>query len=416
VTVPRLRTRLRVAYIDHCAQLSGAQLALKRLLDAFDGEVDPTVLLAEDGPLAASLREGGRAVDVIPWTTAARRLRGVDIRLASSVVPAARTAAYARRLGTRLHQLQPDLVHTNSLKAAVYGPLAARLAGVPVLVQVRDRITPDFLPTPARRLVRLAMGTLPDALAGNETTLPTLGVTRVPQFVIVDPVDPCCFDVAPGPRPTHPLRVGMVGRIAPWKGQHVFLRAFAQAFPAGDACAVLVGAPLFGEHDYERELHALAGTLGIRDRVEFRGFRRDVPAELQRLDVAVHASVIPEPFGQVVTEAMAAGLPVVAARAGGPARIIDDRRSGLLTPPGDVEALAAALGSLAADPELRGRLGQAARRRARDFSSDVAARQALDAYHSVVALSRSAPFRSAGRTPGGCSPQARRSPPRTRTS
>src|SRR5439155_21019634 len=91
------------------------------------------------------------------------------------------------------------------------------------------------------------------------------------------------------------LRIGIVGRIARWKGQHVFLEAFAAAFPHDGARAVVVGAPLFGEEDYERELRTLVTHLGLDDRVEFRGFQEDVADALSELDVLVHASVIPEP-------------------------------------------------------------------------------------------------------------------------
>ena len=112
---------------------------------------------------------------------------------------------------------------------------------------------------------------------------------------------------------------GMLGRIAPWKGQDLFLRAFAEAFPGGTERAVIVGTAMFGEEDYERELPALAAELGLDVRVEFRGFREDIWRELAALDVLVHASLTPEPFGQVVLEGMAAGLPVLAPDEGAPA-------------------------------------------------------------------------------------------------
>jgi len=298
--------------------------------------------------------------------------------------PVIGTAAYVIALARRLRQLRPDVIHTNSLKAALYGPMAARIARLPVVVHVRDRIAPDFLPPTACRAVKLATRLLPDALLGNETTLPTVGPTRLPTFTVVDPVDPRCFEILSPKQPAGPLRVGMVGRFVPWKGQHVFLEAFAAAFPSADATAVLVGAPLFGEDDYERNLHTLARRLGIAARVEFRGFRSDIPAELARLDIVVHASVIPEPFGQVVTEAMAAGRPVVATDAGGPSLIITHGVDGLLSPPGDATALALALSRLARDAVLRVRLAAAARERARAFSGDAAAGQALDAYEAVL--------------------------------
>src|ERR1700704_3441600 len=97
--------------------------------------------------------------------------------------------------------------------------------------------------------------------------------------------------------------------------------------------------------------------------------------QLERLDILVHASIIPEPFGQVVIEGMAAGLPVVAAGAGGPAEVIEDGVTGILYPPGDVGALASALRKLAAKPHLRERLGRAGRVQAAAFAPDIVAAQ-----------------------------------------
>ncbi len=141
---------------------------------------------------------------------------------------------------------------------------------------------------------------------------------------------------------------------------------------------------MFGEEAYEERLHALAGELGVADRVEFRGFRDDVRAELAELDVLVHASTTPEPFGQVVLEGMAAGLPVVAAAAGGRAEIVTDGVDGLLVAPGDAAALAAALTRLAADPQLRERLGAAGRRTSLRYAPPVVAAGVREVYARLV--------------------------------
>src|SRR5207249_911554 len=141
------------------------------------------------------------------------------------------------------------------------------------------------------------------------------------------------------------LRIGMIGRIAPQKGQHVFIEAFVRAFGDGDRAhqAVIVGAPLFGEDAYLEEVRQLVVDRGMAERIRFAGFAEDVASELARLDILVHASVVPEPFGQVVVEGMAAGLPVVASAGGGPSEIIDDEVTGLLYPPGNVDRLAQTL-------------------------------------------------------------------------
>jgi glycosyltransferase involved in cell wall biosynthesis len=221
---------------------------------------------------------------------------------------------------------------------------------------VRDRIASDYLPAAAVRIVRFMTRRLTAVvIANSHATMSTLGPQAQPVIYSVVPE----AVIAPGarvPSTPGPLTVGMVGRFAPWKGQDLFLRAFADAFPDGDTRCVLVGAALFGEHDFERRLHDLADELGLDCRVEFRGFRPDLWPELARMDMLVHASLIPEPFGQVVLEGMAARVPVVAADAGGPAEMVDHDVNGVLYPMGDWTALASAMRELAGDDERRARL------------------------------------------------------------
>jgi glycosyltransferase involved in cell wall biosynthesis len=268
--------------------------------------------------------------------------------------------------------LQPDLVHTNSLKAGVYGSLAANAAGIPVVWHLRDRIASDYLPRPAVRLVRQLVNRLADGVVANSTaTLDTLGAGTHDRG-LVHRVVPDSVEPSPYPRkPDSPTTTfGIVGRIAPWKGQDLFVRAFAAAFPAGTERAVIVGAPLFGEEACELQLRQLITRLGLAERVQLRGFREDVWSELARIDVLVHTSTSPEPFGQVVLEGMAAGLPVLAPDEGGPAEMIADDETGRLFAPRSVDALAAAMRALGADPRARERLGSAARR-------------SIEAYHPV---------------------------------
>jgi glycosyltransferase involved in cell wall biosynthesis len=374
-------TKRRVVYVDHTAQLSGAELALANLLPAL-ADVDAHVVLGEDGPLRRRFVAEGISVEVLPLAVGARDLRRsrVSVRavpLASIVV----SLAYTLRLAVRLRRLQPDVVHTNSLKAALYGGVAARLAGIPVVWHLRDRIEEGELPRAAVRLVRALSRRIPAAVIGDTASTMSLIGGAARTFVVPSPIPP----QAPGERsPAAELRVGMVGRLAPWKGQHVFVAAFARAFPNGTARALVIGAPLFGEDDYERDLHAQCRALGVESRVEFLGFRNDVPKLLQDLDILVHASTSPEPFGQVIVEGMAAGLPVVAAAAGGPLEIVDDGVDGFLFPPGDVTALAERLRLLAGDATLRDRVGVAARKTAAAYHPERVAARLTEVYDEVV--------------------------------
>jgi glycosyltransferase involved in cell wall biosynthesis len=376
----RKAARPRVVFLDHTAVLSGGELSLLRVLPALD--VDAHAILAQDGPFADELRVAGVKVEILALEERTRDLRR-DRVAAQLPLQLLRTLRYSFRLARRLRELDPDVVHTNSLKSALYGGVAARLAGVPAVWHVRDRIAPDYLPAIAVKLVRLASRILPSAvIANSQATLATLPKHRR-SFVIPSSV---VIPARARNGATHPLRVGMVGRIAPWKGQHVFLEAFGRAFPGGEETASVIGAPLFGadEDRYALALQSLTREFGLEGRVAFTGFRHDVAGELAQLDVLVHASTTPEPFGQVVIEGMAAGVPVVAADAGGPAEIIDAGATGLLYPPGDASALAEALQRLATDSELRKRLGDAGREHALAFTPAIVAARIHDVYGAVT--------------------------------
>lgn len=179
-----------------------------------------------------------------------------------------------------------------------------------------------------------------------------------------------------------------VGRLTPWKGQDVLLRALPSLLERVPGVrVVLVGSATDAVgRDFEAELRSLVVELGVADRVEFAGPRRDIPEVFAVAEVAVHSSTQPEPFGRVIVEAMAAGRPVVAAKDGGVPEIIDDGVTGLLVPPGQPEALAAAVGRLLADPAAAAAMGERAGRAARDrFGLAAHAQRVQAAYDRVLA-------------------------------
>ncbi len=250
--------KLRVVVLGHTAQLSGAELALLRVVPALSG-VQLHVILAQHGPLVSLLQRAGAIVEVVPMDDRVSNLHKERVRPSTLSLGAyAQSAAYVLRLARRLRQVDPDLVHTNTLKAALYGGTAARLARLPCVWHIRDRIASDYLPYPAVRLIRLAARLLPDAVIVNSrATFKTLPAsTRVRTKVVYDAApdmttnrvrstahDPskialARLERAPRSGPSADFRVGMVGRLAPWKGQDVFLRAFAKAFPDGEEIAV----------------------------------------------------------------------------------------------------------------------------------------------------------------------------------
>ena len=178
--------------------------------------------------------------------------------------------------------------------------------------------------------------------------------------------------------------IGLIGRISPWKGQHIFLQAAAHVFKRfPNARFVIIGAALFGE--YDQEVRRLPKRLGIEDVVEFAGFRSDIDQVIAGLDLVVHASTTGEPFGQVIIEGMAAGKPIVATNGGGVPEIVEDGSTGILVPMGDAQAMADAICKILADPARALEMGIRGRQRAENhFTVELTASKVEAVYRKVL--------------------------------
>jgi glycosyltransferase involved in cell wall biosynthesis len=181
--------------------------------------------------------------------------------------------------------------------------------------------------------------------------------------------------------------IGVFGRLQRWKAQDVFLAAAALVGAARPKTRfVIVGGAMFGlEPEYFVALRAAAAATGFADRIVFTDYRQDVAPYMAACDIICHTSRVPEPFGMVVIEAMSLGKPVIATQGGGPSEIIAEPDQGILVPPDDPAALAAALISLIDDPERRARLGARGRERViSDFGVDTMARNFVAALERLA--------------------------------
>jgi len=191
------------------------------------------------------------------------------------------------------------------------------------------------------------------------------------------------------PAPPGTVRVGLVATWAWWKGHDVFLRALARVPGDVPVRGYVVGGPVYrtgGRSQVdERSLSASIARLGLTGRVGLTGFVDDVPAVMRGLDIVVHASTEPEPFGLVIAEAMASGRAVVVSAAGGAAEIVTDGVDALACPPGDDAAIARHVERLARDRALRERIGDAARRAASlRFDRGRAVREVEAVYRTIA--------------------------------
>ncbi len=179
--------------------------------------------------------------------------------------------------------------------------------------------------------------------------------------------------------------ITMVGNVRQWKGQHVLLEAVELLLPAvrERVHVLFAGAVSEADRSYFAHLQQIVERAHLGDRVQFLGARDDVADLLAASDVAVHASILPEPFGLVIIEAMALGTPVVAARLGAPRDIVTSA-SGLLYDPESPRELAERLTELVLDADLRKRLGKGAIDRAKDFGVVRYISQIMAVYEKVA--------------------------------
>ncbi|PIX47675.1 MAG: hypothetical protein COZ57_07740 [Armatimonadetes bacterium CG_4_8_14_3_um_filter_66_20] len=368
--------RVKLLFVDHVPEMGGGQVVLQRLVENLSRDrFCPAVACAPEGALWRFCERQG-VPHFAHWL-------GEDLRALGryrtrpncrSAVAAATVAALQRlRRAIRLHRA--GLVHCNSNKDHLIGGLAGRLARVPVVWHMHDMLLPTVMPTVTRQTLRAAaMVTCSRLLAVSEATAESLRRQGFPGSQLRTVLNGVAPDVV-GPATPGRLRrelgvsaatplVGIVGRLCPWKGQQVFLRAAAEIAKDRPVHFVLIGGDILADRGYRSELEALARRLGIAHRVSFTGARDDRLGLLCDLEVVVHASVEPEPFGLVVVEAMLAEKAVVASDAGGVREIVVSGETGLLVPPGDAAALARACLYLLGCPKRRQDMGRRGRARA----------------------------------------------------
>ncbi|SDD54256.1 glycosyltransferase [Ruegeria marina] len=364
-----------VLYIQPNSEVGGSDIALARTIEAMGQSGQrSSVILPKDGPLVARLRAAGAEVHFLEM----KQLRTLpSVRYQSAYL--LRLVPTVIRLRRMMRQIAPDLVHSNSAYC-LYGAFAARLAGLPHVWHVREMAPQVAVLTRLYAGMVRRLSTV--VLAMSDACLEAL-YGEVPEDAVVmpDALDADAFRaVARAGRLRAELGidpntriVGFAARLDPWKGADVFLNAAARVCrERKDVLFLLAGGAPAGLEAHEAELHAKADELGLGERVRFLGWRyrmQDMADVMEGFDIFCHTSVVAEPFGLVLLEAMAMGTPVIASAAGGPLSIIEDGVSGLLCPPGQPDALALAILELLDDPDRARRIGAAGRsRQAQAFS------------------------------------------------
>ncbi|HCU35204.1 MAG TPA: hypothetical protein DGT21_06990 [Armatimonadetes bacterium] len=367
---------MKVAYVDHAGDIGGgAQEALLDILRYVDrNRVRPLLFHAERAEWLRGVDLDGIACrEVFPaggalYEHSREQVAGFTTR----IIGALQSVGPVSRLRKTITELDPDIIHTNTLKCHVLGGFAARFSRKPLVWDVRDILPPGG----ARNLlVRVARVVRPHIVAMSQAVADSLADAHCDTTVVLgarplDKYEPVARDpvlAAELQLPPDAPVLAVIARLTPWKGHRVLLRAMPEILSRHpDTCLLVIGDTGFWEDDYKQELHTLAEEMGCAHAVRWLGFREDVQQLLALTDIVVLPSDT-EPFGMVLIEAMAAGKPVIATRAAGPMEIVNDGETGLLVPIGDAGALAEAACTLLADPTRAGQMGRAGRARAEEM-------------------------------------------------
>jgi glycosyltransferase involved in cell wall biosynthesis len=366
--VPRITYPAPVLYVHSSAQLYGSDGGLLRLVAGLDRErFTPLVVMPEAGPLLDALAQLKVESYVLPLAILHRTLS--PMYWARTVLHLPQTVS---KLATLLRARQVRLVHSNT-SHVLDGGLAARRAGVPHIWHIRELHTGR---SRIGRLLSQLIARYSDLILVMSNGCAEAFYPQRPAYpplrTVYDGIDTTLFHPqvdGSGVRaewelaPSTPL-IGMVARIAHWKGHRLFLEAAAQIHAALPAARfVVVGEAVTpGDQALKGELLALRARLGLEQVVHFAGLRRDMAQVMAALDFFVLPSLQPEPWGFVTLEAMATGKPVVATRQGGPLEMIVEGESGYFVDPLDPADLAARLLALVRAPEAAKAMGLAARR------------------------------------------------------
>ena len=366
-------TPKRVLYVEGNVDgtVGGSYFSLLYLVANLERQrYEPVVVFAADTPLLPRFHAAGVRTLIRPMP-AAVRLPGAPGRLAAKGLNFWRGLVLEPlRLAALLRRERVDLVHlNNSIIRNHPWMVAAYFAGVPCITHERG-INQRF-PMRARILARRLQSIICISAAVREN-FHARGLGKLRLVTIHNGLDPASMCPT---RPESAIRqelgvgpqqrlVGMIGNLRRWKGQDVVVRAVGllrDEFP--DLVCVLVGDSSPSDAAYRQEVDSLIDAWRLQGRVIITGYRDDVASYVAPLEIQIHASVSPEPFGRVLLEGMALSKPLVASGGGAVPEIVVDGQTGLLCEPGSPESFATALRSLLTDPRRGAAMGRAGQER-----------------------------------------------------
>lgn len=389
------RRPARVLYCESSADgtIGGSHYCLLYLLEHLDrGEFEPLTVFYEEHALIERFRRVSTTIvhpQDMPTRWGANGVLATARRTINLGKFLRTVAGHVRFL--RHHEIA--LIHlNNSITRHQDWMLAAQMARVPCIVH--ERGLSDVYTARDRAYARRVALIIPMSawirdhmvargVPGDNIRVMYDGLDPDRLHVTVSPEDVRqAWDIPPGARV-----IGIVGNIRPWKGQETVVRAVVELTTRWPTLVCLfVGATTPADEGYKARLDALISEHGIGSNVRFTGYQRDVANLINIMECVVHASILPEPFGMVVLEAMARRKAVIGSGAGGPTESVVEGRTGFTYAPGDSSALAARIAELLADPARCRSMGEAGYQRLLEaFTMQQYMRNIHEAYRAVLA-------------------------------
>jgi glycosyltransferase involved in cell wall biosynthesis len=384
-----------VVFVNPVGALGGAERMLLAMISALqyeDQDIEIHLIVGAEGNLIEAAKKLGVKVRVLPIPAQVNKLGDSGIKgskilgglkLLFSVFWAwGAIAKYLKQFRAIIKEIDPDIIHSNGIKTHILTAMSK--VRLPVVWHIHDFYsTRPFTASVLRWFSdRAEIGVACSEAAGEDArrVLPKLNIK-----VIYSAVDTDYFY----PRPYRPMalegidtsnksiKVGLAGTFARWKGHDVFIEAasiIARDRPSLDIQFYIIGAPIYstsGSQFSLPELQALTSDLGIANKIKFLGFQANMADIYLWLDIVVHASTEPEPFGYTIAEAMACGRPVIVSRAGGAAELFLNDVEAVAVTPGDAMNLAVTIQYLVCNPKQCQNLGENARKKiVRAFSQN----------------------------------------------
>ena len=371
------KEKITVLYADEAIAFGGSLVVVGHLVDAIDKDQFRPVVVGAMGvdrlkkyiQQTVPVYSIPRLYNYAHWAKTITIINRIPVRLVRkilnyllSLVRVLLNSLYLARLSRVIIKEKVAVIHVNNGMNNLASVLAAVLLRRSFVVHIHGRDNPGFI---QRRLISRVSRFIVISEYVKERLVKN-GFPEDRMIVIPNPVrpEPVLQDEVKGLRKHYGIKendrvLGIVGRIVRWKGHVEFLQAaniVMKTIP--ELKLLIVGDYSDGEKAYQDKITSMVEEGDFKDRVIFTGYVKNVGEHYSLMDVCVHASIEPEPFGLVITEAMSYGVPVVASDRGAPREIITDGEDGYLVNPEASGVFAERIIGLLANEDQRCRMGE----------------------------------------------------------